>query len=297
MPSSPKKRPVARAIRNAIARETKATTPTPTEYLKDYGRFAVDYPGNVAKTSKSVARGAGKAVAKGAGKGASAVNKAVTGAVKSVAGGATKGYGKTVTGLAEAAIKKAAPKKAAPKATRAKPIPKGALALNKPITKQAKSVGGVYLADGTEYKGKNGKPSGIGTVAPRRPGKSVGKPMYALNKTIKKVVPKPAAVDAARKKAAKSVAEGAGKGAAALNKAMTKKAVPTAKAASGISKSMKKPIPKTTQSSGNPNRPSTRKPIPKTTRVSHDKFPYKPLPKTTRSSNKSMKNSMPPPQW
>jgi hypothetical protein len=139
MPSSPKKRPVARAVRKAIARETKATTPTPTEYLKDYGRFAVDYPGNVAKTSKSVARGAGKAVAKGAGKGASAVNKAVTGAVKSVAGGATKGYGKTVTGLAEAAIKKAAPKKAAPKATRAKPIPRTTRSSsnpNRPSTKK-----------------------------------------------------------------------------------------------------------------------------------------------------------------
>lgn len=75
----------------------------------------------------------------------------------------------------------------------------------------------------------------------------------------KKVVPKPAAVDAARKKAAKSVAEGAFKG------AMTKKAVPTAKAASGISKSMKKPIPKTTQSSSNPKRPSTKKAAPKKT--------------------------------
>ena len=94
----------------------------------------------------------------------------------------------------KAASNKATAKKAAPK-------------------KPAKSVGGVYLADGTEYKGKNGKPSGTGRVAPdRRPalGKMLGAP-----------------------KATRA-----------------------------------KPIPRTTRSSSNPNRPSIKKAIPRATRSS-----------------------------
>ena len=107
-------------------------------------------------------------------------------------------------------------------------------AVNKTIKKPAKSVGGVYLADGTEYKGKNGKPSGTGTVAPRllgvdmvaprRPGKSVAKPTSA-------------SISAARSAAAKSVSRGA----YALNKPITKAAKSAAKPAFALNKTIKKP--------------------------------------------------------
>jgi len=80
----------------------------------------------------------------------------------------------------------------------------GFKAAPKPSKKAAPKIGKVYLADGTEYKGKNGKPSGSGTVAPKK---------------------------------------------AAPRKTAPRKAGPPAKALIGISKSMKKPIPRATRSS------------------------------------------------
>ena len=139
------------------------------------------------------------------------------------------------------------PKKAAPKAnamrssaklSQSKAASNKATAKKAAPKKPAKSVGGVYLADGTEYKGKNGKPSGTGGVAPT----------------------------AAERRTARVYGTKGGPGGNNTNmvpfklKAAPKKATPKATRA--------KPIPRTTRSSSNPNRPSIKKAIPRATRSS-----------------------------
>jgi hypothetical protein len=189
MPSSPKKP----AARKATA---KKAAPKGTDYLKDYGRFVASRGGPrlvnkaagrgasaAAKGASAAAKGAGRgasAAAKGVGKGASATGKGVgkgaSATGKGVGKGASaagKGVGKGASAAAKSAGRAAAwfspfaDPSNPDNANARKPAKSSHASPHRSSTKKpAKSVGGVYLADGTEYKGKNGKPSGTGRVAP-----------------------------------------------------------------------------------------------------------------------------------